>query len=68
MLKLKSEIIELAKQFPQKEFVKLYNLRYTENRSLEAISDELNVSQAQAAERLFDLTAPVKRIFGNEVS
>lgn len=68
VLKLKSEIIELAKQYPQKEFVKLYNLRYIENRSLEAISDELNVSQAQAAERLFDLAAPVKRIFGNEVS
>ena len=67
-VELKSEIIELVKQYPQKEFIKLYNLRYKENRTLEAISDELNVSQAQAAERLFELAAPVKRIFGNEVS
>lgn len=66
--KLASEIIELADKYPQKEFIKLYNLRFVENKSLEAISDELNVSQAQAAERLFELAALAKRLSGNEVS
>ena len=66
--KLKSEIVALAEKYPQKDFIKLYNLRFAEHKSLETISDELNVSQAQAAERLYELAALAKRIFGNEVS
>lgn len=65
---LEKELKNTSAAYPQKEFVKLYNLRFVEKKSLEQISDELNVSQAQAAERLFELAALVKRIFGNEVS
>ena len=39
-----------------------------EQKSLESISEELNISQAQAAERLFEISALVKRICDNEVS
>ncbi len=66
--KLKSEIIELAEKYPQKDFIKLYNLRFIENKSLESISDELNVSQTQAAEQLFELAALAKRISADELS
>ncbi len=65
---LKIELKKLVEAYPQKEFAKLYNLRFVEKKSLEQISDELNLSQAQAAERMFELAALVKRIFGNEVS
>lgn len=65
---LESELRKFINLYPQKELKKLYNLRFIEKKSLEQISDELNVSQAQAAERLFELASLVKRIFGNEVS
>ena len=61
-------IMQLDKAYPTKEFIKLYKLRFQENKTLEEISDELNVSQAQAAERLFDIAALVKRTNRNEVS
>ena len=65
---IESEILKLENSNPAKEFVKLYKLRYQTNKSLEEISDELNLSQAQVAEQLFEITALVKRIYNNEVS
>ena len=66
--KLKSELQVLADQYPQKEYIKLYNLRYIENKSLVTISVELNIYQSQAADRIYELTALSNRIFGNVVS
>ena len=65
---IKSEIQKLEKEYPTKEFIKLYRLRYQENKTIEDISDTMNVSQAQAAERLFEITALVKRICSDELS
>lgn len=61
-------IQKLEKEYPTKEFIKLYRLRYQEHKTLEDISDTMNVSQAQAAERLFEITALVKRICSDELS
>ena len=61
-------IKKLNETSSSEDFVKLYQLRYIEKKSLESISNELSLSQSLVAERLFDLTALVKRICGNEVS
>lgn len=68
LAEIESEICKLDKEAPAKEFIKLYRLRYQEKKSLEEVSEELNISQAQAAERLFEITALVKRICSNEMS
>ena len=65
---IETGIMHLDKEFPAKEFIKLYRLRYQEHKTLEDISDTMNVSQAQAAERLFEITALVKRICSDELS
>jgi len=68
LIKIEQEIIKLNENSQNKEFLNLYSLRYTKNKSIEDISDDLNMSQAQVAERLFEISALVKRICGNEVS
>ena len=68
LVKIEQEIIKLNENSQHKEFLNLYSLRYTKNKSIEEISDDLNISQAQVAERLFEISALVKRICGNEVS
>ena len=68
LAKIEEEIIKLNENSQNKEFLNLYSLRYTKNKSIEAISDDLNMSQAQVAERLFEISALIKRICGNEVS
>lgn len=65
---IEAGIQKLEKEYPTKEFIKLYRLRYQEHKTLEDISDTMNVSQAQAAERLFEITALVKRICSDELS
>lgn len=65
---IEAGIMALEKEYPTKEIIKLYRLRYQEKKSLDVISEELNISQAQAAERLFEITALVKRICDNEMS
>ncbi len=68
LIKIEQEILNLEKTSSNKGFLNLYSLRYTKGKSLEEISDDLNISQAQVAERLFEIAALVKRICGNEVS
>lgn len=67
-MSVEQAIMHLNNEYPTKDYVEIYKLRFIENKSVEEISEVLKTSQAQTAERLFDLTALVKRICGNEVS
>jgi len=60
LMAVEQSVMQMENDYPTKDYIKIYKMRFVENKSLEEISEELNVSQAQVAERLFDLTALVK--------
>ena len=60
LVAVEQSVMQMENDYPTKDYIKIYKMRFVENKSLEEISEELNVSQAQVAERLFDLTAVVK--------
>ena len=48
---------------PEKQYLKIYKLRYDEGMTQKEIANELNLSQAEISKRLFKLMEKVKKAF-----
>ena len=56
-------VYETDKKFPEKQYAKLYNLRFDNGFTQKEIAEELNLSQAEVSKRLFKLMNEVKQTF-----
>lgn len=58
-------IYEIDQNAPDKNYLRLYNLRYQDGLTQREIAKELNLSQSEVSKRLFKLMNKVKQSFGN---
>ena len=58
-------VYEIDQNSPDKNYLKLYNLRYQDGLTQKEIADELNISQSEVSKRLFKLMNKVKQAFGS---
>lgn len=56
-------VCELDKGTPDKQYYKLYDLRYEKGMTQKEIASELNLSQSEVSKRLFKLMENVKQAF-----
>lgn len=55
-----NSVMEINKEYPNEQYLKLYKLRYINKKTQNQISFELNIAQNEVAERLFKLNYLVK--------
>ena len=53
-------VIEINKDYPNEQYLKLYKLRYVNKKTQNQISFELNISQNEVAKRLIELGNLIK--------
>ena len=63
--KIVDTVYEIDEQSPDKNYLKLYNLRYSSGLTQKEIADKLNISQSEVSKRLFKLMNKVKQTFGS---
>ena len=63
MQKLVDSLYAINKAEPEKQFLKIYKLRYEDGMTQKEIANELNLSQAEISKRLFKLMEKVKKAF-----
>jgi RNA polymerase sigma factor (sigma-70 family) len=56
-------VYEINQDAPDKNYLRLYNLRYADGLTQKEIAQELNLSQSEVSKRLFKLMDKVKRAF-----
>lgn len=61
--KVIDSLYEINKAEPEKQFLRIYKLRYDEGMTQKEIANELNLSQAEISKRLFKLMEKVKQAF-----
>lgn len=61
--KVIDSLYAINKAEPEKQFLKIYKLRYDEGMTQKEIANELNLSQAEISKRLFKLMEKVKQAF-----
>ena len=61
--KLINSLYKINKTEPEKQFLRIYKLRYEEGMTQKEIANELNLSQAEISKRLFKLMEKVKKAF-----
>ena len=54
-------VYEIDKKYPDKNYLKLYYLRYEHGYTQKEIANELNLSQSEISKRLFRLMGEVKQ-------
>lgn len=55
-----NSVIQINKDYPDEQYLKLYKLRFINKKTKNQISFELNISQSEVAKRLFELENLVK--------
>ena len=63
--KIVDTVYEIDQNSPDKNYLRLYNLRYQDGLTQKEIADELNISQSEVSKRLFKLMNKVKQAFGS---
>lgn len=63
--KIVDTVYEIDQSAPEKDYLRLYNLRYENGLTQNEIARELNLSQSEVSKRLFKLMNKVKQAFGN---
>jgi len=63
--KIVDTVYEIDQNAPDKNYLKLYNLRYEKGLTQKEIAEELNMSQSEVSKRLFKLMNKVKQAFGS---
>jgi RNA polymerase sigma factor (sigma-70 family) len=61
--KIVDTVYEIDRYSPEKDYLKLYILRYEKGLTQNEIANELNISQSEVSKRLFKLMNRVKQIF-----
>lgn len=61
--KVINSLYAINKSEPEKQFLRIYKLRYDEGMTQKEIANELNLSQAEISKRLFKLMEKVKQAF-----
>ena len=61
--KLVDSLYAINKAEPEKQFLKIYKLRYEDGMTQKEIANELTLSQAEISKRLFKLMEKVKKAF-----
>lgn len=61
--KVINSLYAINKAEPEKQFLRIYKLRYDEGMTQKEIANELNLSQAEISKRLFKLMEKVKQAF-----
>ncbi len=61
--KIVDTVYEIDQNAPDKNYLKLYNLRYQDGHTQKEIAEELNMSQSEVSKRLFKLMNKVKQAF-----
>ena len=56
-------VFEVDEQEPEKQYAKLYDLRYEKGMTQKEIAEELSISQSEVSKRLFRLMEKVKQAF-----
>lgn len=56
-------VFEVDEQEPEKQYAKLYDLRYEKGMTQKEIAEELSISQSEVSKRLFKLMEKVKQTF-----
>lgn len=62
---IKDYVILLNKKYPEKEYLKLFNLRYYQEKTQLQIAEELDLSQSEVSKRLVQLTKRVTVLLNN---
>lgn len=60
MQSILNSVMEINKEYPSEQYLKLYKLRYINKKTQNQISFELNISQNEVSKRLFELSNLVK--------
>ncbi len=63
--KIVDTVYEIEQNSPEKNYLRLYNLRYENGLTQKEIADEMNISQSEVSKRLFKLMNKVKQAFGS---
>ncbi len=58
-------VYEVNERFPEKNYLKLYHLRYRKGLTQAEIAYEMDISQSEVSKRLFKLMNEVKKTFNN---
>ena len=58
-----NSIYKVDEDEPDKQYLKLYNLRYEKGMTQKEIAEELSLSQSEVSKRLFKLMEKVKQTF-----
>lgn len=61
--KIVDTVYEIDANSPDKNYLKLYDLRYEKGMTQKEIAEELNLSQSEVSKRLFKLMEQVKQAF-----
>ena len=61
--KIVDTVYEIDESTPDKNYLKLYDLRYEKGMTQKEIAEELNLSQSEVSKRLFKLMEKVKQAF-----
>ena len=61
--KIVDTVYEIDSNSPDKNYLKLYDLRYEKGLTQKEIAEELNISQSEVSKRLFKLMEQVKQAF-----
>lgn len=61
--KIVDTVYEIDKNTPDKNYLKLYDLRYEKGMTQKEIAEELSLSQSEVSKRLFKLMEKVKQAF-----
>ena len=56
-------VYEIDEQEPDKQYLKLYDLRFEKGMTQKEIAEELSLSQSEVSKRLFKLMEKVKQTF-----
>lgn len=64
--KIVDSVNKIDEEDPQKDYYKLYYLRYEKGMTQNEIADELNLSQSEVSKRLFRLLDKVKQAFNQD--
>lgn len=61
--KIVDSVSDINQKFPDKQYLKLYNLRFDNGLTQKEIAQEMNLSQSEVSKRLFRLMNEVKQTF-----
>lgn len=63
--KIVDAVYEIDRYSPEKNYLRLYTLRYENSLTQKEIAEELNISQSEVSKRLFKLMNRVKQVLGS---